>query len=135
MSILVYSTLTSDVQYRAYAPNKNGEKVPRPIGTVLIRGGAGVADKRGDTIPGRVNEISKEALNICRQDKVFRQHIERGFIFVDENGTTDGKIESVASEMAARDASSPRTEGDFADQGIKPSVAHEEAPKPKAKGK
>lgn len=105
--IYVYSTLSSSQRYTAYDGNKD---LPRAQKSVLIKGGANVADKHFQTPRGVVTQITEEQLAFLKKDPMFQRHVERGFITYDEKRVD---VEKVASNMEGRDTSSPLEPGDF----------------------
>jgi hypothetical protein len=109
--IFVYSTLSSSQRYTAYDGNKD---LPREERSVLIKGGANVADKHFQTPRGVVTKITEEQLAFLKKDKMFQRHVERGFITYDDKQVD---VEKVASNMEGRDTSSPLEPGDFESQG------------------
>jgi hypothetical protein len=100
--IYVYSTLSSDMRYTNFAAG--GADLPVEAGSVLIRGGAGVANDRLVTPRGVVTEIGEAELEVLRGNKVFELHEKNGFIVVSEASTDP---EKVAADMVGRDQSAP----------------------------
>lgn len=116
----VYSTLSAPTEYTAYRPvreakgdarNAPGE-VPQALASVVINGGANIANARSLMTPrGVVTTISAEELEICNADPVFQLHKENKFIFVEE-ATTDRvdaeeKVEKLS--LVKADKSAPLT--------------------------
>lgn len=107
--VYVYSTLANDNQYVVWKEQPDLPRVEHPI---LIKGGANVADKRGDTKPGAVTKITSDDLDALQGNEVFQRHVKNGFLFV----TTDAPKqdpEAVAGDMEARDNSAPLVPQDF----------------------
>ena len=110
----VYSTLANDQAYTNYTEAASGPNdLPSTLGSVLIKGGAGVADKRGETYPGVVTEVDDDELAILEANSEFRAHRTRGHILVTGR---DEKIEKVTSSMNRDDPSGPITSMDYKDQ-------------------
>ena len=112
--IYVFSTITADVAYTGYKPMREGQQVNVVEHSVLIKGGANVADGNFVTPEGVVTEISEEDLAHCMANPVFKLHMENGFIKVDKK---DQKIEKAVSDMVKRDESAPLTEDDYTSVG------------------
>ncbi len=111
----VYSTLANDVNYAVYAydtPLANGHRNARKIRDVIIKGGTNVAapiKRRGGepyTPIGVRTEVSKDEYEHLMQDSTFKDHMERGFIKV-ENRKLDAEKAAVKMDLA--DKSSPKT--------------------------
>jgi hypothetical protein len=116
--IYIYSTLTGAVKYNTYAQD-DGAALPRVIRSVLIKGGANLADKNLVTPKGVMTEITEEQLADLREISVFQLHEKNGFIKIE---TSNRDIEKTVSDMQARDESAPLTPDDFEDSEIKPEV-------------
>lgn len=107
----VYSTLSNDQAYAGWAkPNENS--LPVRTKTVLIKGGANVANKTLVTPKGVPNAISDEDLEFLKKNRHFVDHMKRGFIKIGKRGEAD----KVAKDMTAKDQSAPRTPDDFGDK-------------------
>lgn len=105
--VYVYSTLSNDQAYTAYA--KGGE-TPQPEEVVYINGKANIADKRFITPQGVVTKITAEQLAVLEGIELFSIHKANGFISVSE---TAADPEHVAADMVGRDESAPLVESDF----------------------
>lgn len=112
----VYSTLTSDNEYPLYREGANNLlQIER---SVVIKGGAGLANKHFVTPRGVVTKIDDDEYKLLKDNEVFKLHVANGFI------TTDEKlhdIDGVVADMLGRDASSPLVPQDFA-EGAAPIV-------------
>jgi hypothetical protein len=109
MKIFIYSTLSNNQLYTKYLANPGGD-MPRVDRTVLIKGGANVADKHFVTPLGVVTEISAEDYELLKENKLFQTHVENGFI------TTDAKhvnIDKIVADMTGADQSAPLTPQDY----------------------
>lgn len=111
--MFVFSTLAANMLYTLYAPDSaNG--TPRAVKEILIKGGAGVADRRTLITPlGVVTEIDAEDLESLMQNDVFKLHMNNGFIVVEDSKKD---VEAVVPTMNHRDASAPTVEDDFGDK-------------------
>lgn len=106
----IYSTSTNSFLYqlRAEAP-KGGVGVV--IASVLIKGGANVADKRTLITPkGVPTVVTDEELEILERVPSFRRHRDRGFLVVEKH---EAKLEDVVSNMEPKDGAAPLTKEDF----------------------
>jgi len=113
----VVSTLTADNRYTDWV-NENGTN--NPVHSVLIKGGAGVADPRlavvlgsgANTKEGVVTEISDTDAEFLQRNPGFKFHQERGFVKII---TVNRNPDSVAQKMTKDDGSRPRNENDVKD--------------------
>lgn len=111
MTIYIFSTLTSDQKYVDWKDGGGGVFVEG--GSVLIRGGSNVADKRMVTPVGVMTEVSDEDFAILEENEIFRLHRSNGFITVRQK---KADAEAVAADMATKDGSAPLTDADIAAQ-------------------
>lgn len=109
----IYSTLSCPQRYTKFVPGAEGG-IPREEGSVLIHGGANVADRAIITPRGVVTEVSDEELALLKENKLFNTHCENGFITIE---TKKVDVEKVTPDMEARDGSAPLTPGDFEVEG------------------
>lgn len=118
--VYIYSTLTASTAYPSYINPENGIPRAAPGKTVVIKGGANVADKHVVTPRGVVTILTEEQYNSIKDHRVFKKHVEGGFIKV-ENRKADP--ETVAADMTGRDQSAPLVPEDFnEDDKAKPEV-------------
>jgi hypothetical protein len=101
-TLYVYSTLAADVMYQNHAPG--GADIPRVVGEVLIKGGAGVANDRLVTPRGVATKIDEHQLAMLRENSVFKIHEENGYVAVSEHETD---ADNAAADMTGRDNSAP----------------------------
>jgi hypothetical protein len=107
-NVYVYSTLSASNRYTKYA--RGGNDIPREERSVLIKGGANVADKHLITPRGVVTEISAEDYEFLKDNVQFRKHVENGYITVEER---EASIEKVVTNMEPRDESAPLVPEDY----------------------
>lgn len=115
----VYSTLSCDQKYTNYhetdTPGPNVAK-----GSVLIKGGANVAQKRfiaddGTNTPAGVRtEVTEAELELLLANEGFVGHMDRGFI---EVTTGKEKISEIVADMTEADASAQFTDEDYKEGG------------------
>lgn len=109
MSQYVISTLTADTRYAAWGKNAGKNSVLR---TVLVRGGAGVANKL-HVIPKAVRtDVSKEEAEFLSTHPHFKKHQERGFVKL---LTITKDPESVGQSMTPDNGGRPRNAKDVED--------------------
>lgn len=120
----IFSTLAGDNVYANHRPG--GADLPVQDGDgVLIKGGAGVIDKRLITPQGVMTVVTADELDYLQGNEVFKVHKANGFIVVSEKPADP---EAVASaDMTERDPGAQLVPGDFA-PGEEPVVAS--APEP-----
>lgn len=112
---VVYSTCSGDNQFNVYDKH---ERVAGVLKSVIIKGGAGVQNKRTLITPkGAATVISDEELAILNQDPHFKAFVENGFMTVDEkakNAPADHKVESVVDEeLTEKDAGAQDTKATY----------------------
>lgn len=125
--IYIYSTLAADTRYAVYADTASD--LPVVTRTVLVKGGAGVANKNFVTPRGVMTEVTGEELEMLKANKVFQKHVQGGYISHDEK---KADVEKVVSNMTGRDSSAPIVPQDYDPEqaGAKPSdVSVEEKPR------
>lgn len=116
MAKYVYTTLASPHAYTFYKPGPGG----RPIisHSVHIKGGGGVAELSGSgrniiTPLGVRTEVNDDDFAMLMTHPVFKRHLSRGHITVDERKTN---ANSVARNHLKKDTSAPKTPDDYKPQ-------------------
>jgi len=104
----VYSTLSCDNEYRGY--KKGGGDIPQVEAHVLIKGGAGIANRNIITPRGVATEVTKEELIILEANEQFQLHVKNGFIMVESKRS---EADEVAKNMTKKDKSAPATPDDY----------------------
>lgn len=112
----VFSTLTNDQAYTNW--NHGGNDVAKRGKTVLIKGGANRADKNFLTPKGVVTKVTDEELEFLKGIRVFKIHVEKGFIKYEK---AQKNVDKVSEDMSSKDASAPLKDGDF-DAGKAPTT-------------
>ncbi len=94
--------------------------MPVKVGSVTIKGGAGVANKNIITPLGVHTEVSAEEMDLLNENGIFKLHKDAGFIAVEEK---KADVEKVVADMTTKaDPSAPLTPSDYEDEdGAKPS--------------
>jgi len=103
----VYSTLTCDNLYVDYEKSGN---LNVKSGQVLIKGGANVATegmRNAITPHGAVTQVDDDQLELLKKNVHFNDHVERGFIKVDEAKISFEKAERTV-EKSVKDMSKKR---------------------------
>ncbi len=115
----VYSTLTADTAYCAWERAHSGEmKAQR---TILIQGGANLANKYIETPKGVATFVTDENLEILEKDPTFQFHVEKGFLTIEDRkiktdiGDRKTKVDKVVKNMEEKDRSAPKTSADYTD--------------------
>lgn len=110
----LYSTLPAAQAYTSHVPSGD-ESLPIPQRTVMVNGGASLADRRFETPIGVLTEISEEEFEFLKTNVVFMRHAQRGFIKV-----LDEKLdpEKVAADQNRASGDVPVTPDDFAAEGV-----------------
>lgn len=122
-NVYIYSKLSNDNVYAPYA--KGGADLPIRGEGVLIKGGAGVADKRIVTPQGVVTTITREELELLKSIPQFNEHVERGFLKIQD---TKVEVEVALADMTAeRDGGAPLVPEDF-EEGKAPISNADSAP-------
>jgi rRNA maturation endonuclease Nob1 len=109
----IYSTLSCNQLYTKYAPAPEGG-VSRVDKTVLINGGANVANKNIITPRGVVTEISEEEYNLIKDNALFKTHIDNGYITVEAKSAD---VDKVVVNMESRSQDAPLTPQDYEVEG------------------
>lgn len=110
--IYVFSTLANDQKYTNWADGGGGTNIE--TGSVLIRGGAGVANERIITPLGVSTEIDEDQLEILEKNSDYQRHVKLGFI---KTQAKHSDPEKVAADMNRADASAPLTPTAVAELG------------------
>lgn len=115
----IYSTLSADQEYTHYV--QGGGDLPVAAGSVFVKGGANVADKRLLTPQGVVTRVTDEQLAFLETNEVFQLHKKNGFIRVSSKREDP---EVVAADMTTRSPDAPLVDNDFVEgaEGAKPST-------------
>lgn len=125
--IYVYSTLTCDNEYHSFV--QGGADLPMSQASVLIKGGAGVANNRVVTPQGVRTEITEQDLEVLRSNKVFELHEQNGFVKVEVDLLVDADV--VAADMASRDGGAPVVPQDLPTDDLPMGDPHKTAKKRK----
>jgi hypothetical protein len=112
MSKYIFSTLPASQAYTSHKPSGD---IMIPERSVVIKGGAGVADKRYETAPGVMTEVSAEEYEFLQQNPVFKRHVERKFIFVSDKAV---EVEVAAADMDRASGDMPLTPEQLKAEGL-----------------
>jgi len=104
--LYVYSTLANDQAYHGFAKN-DANDVATIERSVLIKGGAGVANDRIITPRGIRTEITEQDEAILQANKVFKLHEKNGFVLISQD---DIDADQMGEMMSSDDKSRPLTE-------------------------
>ena len=113
----VFSKMACDVSYNDYIPG--GADLPIKTSSVLIKGGAGVANDRIITPLGICTEVTEEQVSQLNANGIFKLHRDNGFVTIESKNQD---VEKVVADMTVEsDPSSPLTPEDYRDVlGAKP---------------
>jgi len=100
--LFIFSTLASDVAYTNH--EQGGGDMPISLPSVVVKGGAGVANDRIVTPRGVATEVTEQQVEYLRQNDVFKMHEKNGFVMVSESYADP---DTVAADMTGRDNSAP----------------------------
>lgn len=111
MSIYVLSKLANTQCYTKWAKGSNS--INTIVEKIEIKGGADVINKKTlDTPSGVVTIITKEQLEILKENPDFMAHVEKGFISYHEEKITEEVKEEKAAKMP-KDNSRQKTKKDY----------------------
>jgi hypothetical protein len=129
--LCVFSTLTAPNEYADWHDNGNG--VPVKGESVLIKGGAGVANENILTPRGVATMVTEKQVAVLRRNPVFILHEKNGFVAIDEvpRPPSEDDVENAAAGLASRDGSAPLVEADFLASGEKAPTTGTATPKGK----
>lgn len=118
--IYVFSTLTSNMEYRTYSTG--GADLPNVDRNVFIAGGTNIPNKQLITPYGVMTKVSAEDYSALLENEVFQNHKKNGFITIRDK---PADVEKVAADMETRDQSAPLVDADF-EEGKKPTAADDD---------
>ena len=113
----ITSTLTAPQEYAEWTEQPGGGL--KIIKSVIVQGGANVANKHFVTPQGVVTEVTDEQADFLKNHVGFKEHQERGFVKIHRTEKMDVK------GLEAGDASKPATPDLIEDLGLKPSTVTE----------
>lgn len=113
----IYSTLAQNTSYAFYKPLVDKSDLNVIEREIVIKGGAGVADKNFITPNGVVTRITDEEYELLKTNPVYQLHVKNGFIIAQKSNSD---IDSVVKKMQPRDRSAPIRPEDCEQLGMKP---------------
>lgn len=121
--LCVFSTLTASVEYTEHRTGENG--IPVALGSVLIKGGTGVANQHVQTPRGVATMVTPAQAELLQKNELFKLHKRNGFVTLEEVARPPGEdaVEKAVAEMEGRDNSSPLVDADFRADQPTPRVA------------
>lgn len=115
--LYIFSTLAADVSYTGYSETK-GDALPKVAMSVVVKGGAGVANRRTlETPRGVVTSVTEEEAKFLSAHPVFNKHLKNGFVQISESNASG---DEAAADLTGRDASAPLVDEDFTEQDAQP---------------
>jgi hypothetical protein len=103
----IYSTLTNHQKYTTYIVPADKHMLPEPVHSVVIAGGANLADKKLVTPRGVATKVSDEDFEHLKKNEQFQAHVKNGFITYRDD-KVDPEV-AVAAGMKQQDTSAPYT--------------------------
>ncbi len=115
--LCVFSTLAASVQYTDWKPSDNG--VPIAGESVLIKGGAGVANEHFVTPRGVPTMVTEAQAEMLKRNTLFALHEKNGYVAIDavERPPGETEVENAAAALNGRDTSAPLVDADFTANG------------------
>lgn len=104
----VFSTLNNDNEYVDWKASPSG--IPQRGMSVMIKGGAGIANDRIITPLGVRTSITEEEAGMLQSHEMFNMHKDNGFVVLIEDAL---EVEAVVADMNGKDHSSPLTPSTF----------------------
>lgn len=102
----VYSTLATSMRYTIWSEPEHKHALPIREQIILVKGGAGIANKHFVTPRGVRTEVTDEQLELLKKDKIFQMHMKNGFVTIDSVSLPPEKM---AKQMNEDDKSKPLT--------------------------
>ena len=102
----IYSLASNDVVITKFK-----KRDPKSVGAnsietaIIIKGGANVRNKHGQTAKHVMTEVSKEDLAILESNSSFKRKVKAGFLFVDNvpgEAKSDKSAQLTAAQMKAK---------------------------------
>lgn len=117
--LCVFSTLAAPVEYTDWHVGENG--VPVSKGSVLIKGGAGVANENIQTPRGVATMVTEAQAEALKKNTLFQLHAKNGYVAIDsvERPPSADDVENAAAGLNGRDTSAPLVPEDFTATGQK----------------
>lgn len=107
----IYSTLACNQEYTSWTIHKLGVEVKAiPGDSVVIKGGAGLANNNLQTQHGVVTHVTDDQLALLKTIDAFNKHVELGYLVIDDK-KSDAEV--VAADMARTDKSRPLTPQEY----------------------
>lgn len=115
--LCVFSTLAAPVEYTDWKTGENG--VPVSQGSVLIKGGAGVANENIQTPRGVATMVTEAQAEALKKNTLFQLHAKNGYVAIDsvERPPSSDDVENAAAALNGRDTSAPLVPEDFTANG------------------
>jgi hypothetical protein len=118
MTKYIASTLSNSVEYVLYEGTEDPKQMPNARASVIIAGGANMADKHFVTPAGVITSVTNEELALLDKNEVFKLHKTNGYLQIMDSEPK--RVEDAAADMNAREPASPLVDEDFSTE-VKPS--------------
>lgn len=118
--VTIISSLSCDQNYTVYRPIEGD--MNEPYGSVLVKGGRNVADKRSLLAPsgGVITVIEDKDYELLKQCPQFVKHCKGGYLHVEISGSRTSQEEEARKaekDMKAKDESAQLVPEDFEKNG------------------
>ncbi len=118
--VTIISSLSCDQNYTVYRPIEGD--MNEPYGSVLVKGGRNVADKRSLLAPsgGVITVIEDKDYELLKQCPQFVKHCKDGYLHVEISGSRTSQEEEARKaekDMKAKDESAQLVPEDFEKNG------------------
>jgi hypothetical protein len=123
----VFSTLTASNEYADYTPPSTPGQSPIKGDSVIIKGGAGVANAHLQTPRGVPTMVTEAQIALLKRNEVFKLHEKNGFVTIAEveRPPTEDAVEKAVAAMTGRDNAAPLVDADFIVNGAKPPTVND----------
>lgn len=113
----IYSTLANDNKFQTYDKHP---RISTPTASILIKGKAGVQDKRTlETPRGVATSVTDDELTLLKTIDEFNRMVKEGYLSIDEKAAHGHDVEEKAADMSSDDKSKQDTAESYAKAGKK----------------
>lgn len=109
---IIVSTMSADVEYATYSKATQGG-TPIKTGSILIKGGANIADKLTLKAPvGGMTTVTDEQLKQLEDNPAFARQVLAGFVTISK---VKVEVDEAVKDLEKKDGSAQLTYDDFTD--------------------
>jgi hypothetical protein len=110
----LYSTITNSTTITEWHQPADPKQLPVSGRRFVIKGGAGIAQKRGlITMLGVMTEATQDEMDFLNAQSSFKKLVETGWVVVHKAGGWRDDPDAVAADMMQRDGSAPLVANDY----------------------